>query len=512
MSLTSPPGLLLGARSPRVELHPPYELTYGPAAVEITRRAGQQLDAWQSDSLDVMLGLRPDDKWACFEYAEWVSRQNGKGGIGEARVLVGFLGPLNERLILWSAHEYKTAMEAHRRIGWLLRNLGMRKSENLILIPDEVFGTSTDILVKVINTNGEESFERLDTGQRVRFVARTKGSGRGFSGDVNLIDEAFAYMFAHQSALMPTLSARPNPQIIYLSSPPLDGVTGEVMFQLRRRALAGGDDGLGYRDWGLDGDLAGLDAINLDDEALWAAANPALGIRISAETVQRERRAMSPADFARERLGIWPADFTEGFQVISEDDWTAAFDADSEIDGPLALAAAVSIDRARASIAAVGRRADGHLHLELTSTSLRTDNRNGTAWIVPRLVELAGRNTPVAIVLDEFGPTGSLIPAAEEAGLEVTRLGTAAAARAYGMFYDGISGPDLDGRVLHHIGQPELTSAIAGAKRRQLGEGFAWDRRAPTVDITPLVAATNALYGYATRAPDDSVEPWGFYL
>lgn len=512
MSPTSLIGPLLGARSPRVELHPPYELTYGPAAVEITRRAGQDLDPWQGDSLDVMLGLRPDGKFACFEFAEWVSRQNGKGGIGEARVLVGFLGPLNERLILWSAHEYKTAMEAHRRIGWLLYNLGIRQGSNLIVIPDQVLGTAADIHIKISNTNGKESFERLDTGQRVAFVARTDGSGRGFSGDCNIIDEAFAYMFSHQSALMPTLSARPNPQLVYLSSPPLTGVSGEVMFQLRRRAEAGGDPGLGYRDWGLAGDLSNLTVIDLADPIGWAAANPALGIRITEETVEREWRSMTPVDFARERLGVWPADATEGFQIISEDDWAGALDAASQIDGPLALAAAVSIDRSRAAIAAVGRRADGHLHMEITSTPLRTDNRNGTAWIVPRLADLAARNQPVAVVLDEFGPTGSLIPAAEDAGLEVTRLGSAAAARAYGMFFDAVAGPDPDGRVLHHIGQPDLTAAVAGAKRRQLGEGSAWDRRNPTVDITPLVAVTNALYGYITRAQDEPVEAWAFYL
>ncbi|GLW32264.1 hypothetical protein [Actinoplanes regularis] len=511
MSPTSPPGLLPGPRSPRVELHPPYELTYGPAAVELTRRAGQQLDDWQGDSLDVMLGLRPDGKFACFEFAEWVSRQNGKGGIGEARVLVGFVGPLNERLILWSAHEYKTAMEAHRRIGWLLRNLGERVSENLILIPDVVLGTQADIRIKVINTNGEEAYERLDTGQRVRFVARTKGSGRGFSGDCNIVDESFAFQFVHQSALMPTLSARPNPQIVYLSSPPLDGVSGEVMLQLRRRAEAGGDDSLGYRDWGLAGDLSNLTVIDLSDRSTWAAANPALGIRITEETIERERRSMTDVDFARERLGIWPADLSEGFQVISDADWTAAHDSESNIDGPLVLAAAVSVDRSRAAIAACGRRADGRLHVEITSTPLRVDNRNGAAWVVPRLVELAERNKPAAIVIDEFGPTGSLIAGAEEAGLEVTRLGTAAAARAWGMFYDAVAGDDLDGRVLRHIGQPELTAAVAGAKRRPLGEGYAWDRRAATVDITPLVAATNALYGYATRPQDEPVEPFGFW-
>jgi len=35
----------------------------------------------------------------------------------------------------------------------------------------------------VINTKGEESIARLDTGARIKFVARSTGSGLGFSGD-----------------------------------------------------------------------------------------------------------------------------------------------------------------------------------------------------------------------------------------------------------------------------------------------------------------------------------------
>jgi hypothetical protein len=46
-------------------------------------------------------------------------RQNGKGGIIEARELWGlFIG--GEKLILHSAHEFKTAKEAMRRIEELL--------------------------------------------------------------------------------------------------------------------------------------------------------------------------------------------------------------------------------------------------------------------------------------------------------------------------------------------------------------------------------------------------------
>ena len=129
---------------------------------------------------------------------------------------------------------------------------------------------------------------------------------------------------------------------------------------------------------------------------------------------------------------------------------------------------------------------------------MRVDNRDGTGWVVPRLVELAGRHRPAAIVMDEHGPTGSLIPAAVEAGLEVTKAGMSDVAKAYGMFFDAVSGSDPASRTLRHLGQPELDAAVAGAVRRPLGEGFAWDRKAATVDITPLVAATNALWGLAT--------------
>jgi len=460
----------------------------------LSRRAGQVLDPWQGDSLDVMLGLRPDRKWASFEFAEWVSRQNGKGGIGEARVLVGFVGPLAERLILWSAHEYKTAMEAHRRIGWLLRNLGYRRGDNLIVIPDEVLGTQADIPIKVINTNGEESYERLDTDQRVRFVARTKGSGRGFSGDVNIIDEAFAYTFAHQSALMPTLSARPNPQIVYLSSPPLDALSGEVMFQLRRRAEAGGDEGLGYRDWGLAGDLSNLGAIDLDDPRNAAATNPALGIRITQETIERERRSMSAVDFARERLGVWPLQPSEnGFRVIPEQAWKDREDPAAQFDGRPAFGVYVPPDRSYSAIMAAGARRGGGRLIELTGNEHGPDHRAGTRWIVGRLKELEAHNPSVIVVDDK-----ALAEECEEAGIVIHRSGVADVVTGCQMFFDGVAGPDPAARDIWHLGQEPVTTAVGGASTRKIGNSWAWERYELTVDIAPLPAGSLALFGHGT--------------
>jgi hypothetical protein len=84
-----------------------------------------------------------------------VSRQNGKGAILEARELAG-LFQFGEELILHSAHEYRTAMEAFRRILACLGRLGRRINDNLF----DVDG----ILVKVTNTNGEEGWSASTPG------------------------------------------------------------------------------------------------------------------------------------------------------------------------------------------------------------------------------------------------------------------------------------------------------------------------------------------------------------
>jgi hypothetical protein len=61
------------------------------------------------------LGERPDGKWAAFEVGLNVPRQNGKGSILEARELAG-LFLLGERLIIHSAHEFATSLEAFQRL------------------------------------------------------------------------------------------------------------------------------------------------------------------------------------------------------------------------------------------------------------------------------------------------------------------------------------------------------------------------------------------------------------
>ncbi|GAA1065213.1 terminase large subunit [Streptomyces asiaticus] len=485
---------LRGAAKPRVECVPPSAFSLGDEAVELARRAGLVLDPWQADSIRLMLSVREDGKWSCFEYGEIVARQNGKGAILEARALAG-LFLLDERLIMWSAHEYKTAMEGFRRFKALLKGLGEPISENLIDIDG--------VHIKVINTNGEESFERLDTGARVKFIARSKGSGRGFSGDCNIIDEAFAYTAIQQDALMPTMSARPNPQIIYTSSPPLDGDdgSGEVMFALHVRAENGGDDSFGWRDWGIAGDLDHLDDIDLDDRRLWAASNPALGYRLSEEAVLRERRSMGDAGFARERLGVWPRK-SQGNTVIDAAAWARLADPESQRDREHGVAIGVDISPLRdyAAVQVYGVRADGLGHTQLA------DYRPGTKWLLPRLKELREALGPISIAMGR-GTFAFLETALDAAGFqqpedpETPEPGDLAVTNAVDMA--AAAGQLLEAvreESFRVVPNRHLDVAVASAKTKATGETIAWTVKGVDGDISPLVAMTLARWSYVTRS------------
>lgn len=524
--LTSPPALTrsFGGRPPLLHSCPPYERSVGPEAVELYRSAGGRLDEWQVDCVHGMLAIRPDGRWVCWECGVVVARQNGKGNILECRAMAG-LFLLGERLIMWSAHEYKTAMEGFRRLRGLVENTDDLRRR----------------VKRISNTNGDESIElhgegrsKVTGGQRLRFIARSKGSGRGFTGVCNLIDEAYAYTEDQKSALMPTMSAVPNPQIVYTSSPPLDATTGEPMFDLRDRAIAGGDPSLFWADWGADLDLdKPEDLAKARSPELWLATNPASPARISLEHIGRELRGMGAVGFARERLCVWPKragaspiDFKVWLSLASEcagencDELVADMDARAacrhDVPGGFVFVADVTPSRDYASISAVGMRADGLEHWELV------DYRPGTDWLVDRLVDIKANHNPIAFGLDLNGPANTLIEDLAEAGIglplveEYPERGDLLIpnARHVAMAAGGMVDAVRQG-LGRHIDQPELNLAVKEAKPRPVGDGFAWGRRISTVDISPFVALTLGRYVYSVRAPlvgDDDGNPGAWVL
>ena len=340
-SLAVAPPDLRGSQSPRVALVPESVSSTGQEAVELCRMAGLELDPWQEFVLSSALGERADGKWAAFEVGLTVPRQNGKGSLLEARELVGLFLLDDERLIIHSAHQFDTSLEAFRRLLTLVEgcpDLGSR-------------------VKRVSRSHGEEGVELKD-GSRVRFRTRTKGGGRGFTGDCLILDEAMILPESMHGALLPTLSARPNPQVWYTGSAVDQQVHehGRVFARVRERGLAGEDGALAYFEWGLDYDSP--DDVPEDvalDAGSWAQANPGLGIRISSEHVGHERSSMDPRTFAVERLGVgdWPAGDGSA-NVIDPQAWASLVDAQSRPEGAVCFAFDVTPDRASAAIALTG--------------------------------------------------------------------------------------------------------------------------------------------------------------
>lgn len=456
---------------PRVLHHPPLaDWSAGDEAVELAASAGLHLDEWQQWSLKASLGARPDGSWASFEVAEIVPRQDGKGAILEARSLAG-LWLFGEQLQTWTAHEFKTAQEAFRRIVALVES-------------------TPDLLRKVkrvTTANGDEGLE-LKTGQRLRFLARSGGSGRGFSGDLVILDEAYKLPAEAMGALVPTMAARRavtvgGPQLWYTSS--AGKVDSEVLAGVRERGIAGGESlTLIEYSAGEPDDHTGSN-VDLDDRREWYRANPAMhgpNPRIDEEFVEREREMLTDEEFARERLCLWGT--TSSQPPIDPDLWLRLLDDTSKPGAEKTFAVDLPPDRKSASISVASWRPDGRLHVEVV------DHRPGTLWVADRAAQLDAKWKPNMWLLDPSGPAGSLIVELTKVGVEPKLTGARDMAAACGRF---VSLAESERMV--HIGQEPLTAAVDGARKRKLGDAWAWHRRDASVDLSPLVACTLAAHG-----------------
>lgn len=492
--------VLIGSQTPRIASVPEYVSSSGQEAYELAESAGLYLDPWQRLCLEYSLGERADGRWSAFEVGLIVPRQNGKGSVLEARELFGlFLG--GEKLIIHTSHLFSTSLEHFRRLKTLIEQT-----------PDLQRQMKTGSGNGFSTPTGSAMIE-LRNGNRLIFKARTKGSGRGLSGDLVVLDEAYELDELQTEALMPTLLARSNSQLWYTSSPVLDAETGVPLTKMRQRGMRGGDPSLCYLEWSAKAEDEEEIRAALDDPAARAQANPALGMprpnAPTAEKIEGLRRSMSDAGFAREILCIWPTADENNWQVVSESDWKASTDEQSAALDPVAFALYVRPDRDTTCIAAAGKRADGDMHMTIVELGPRT------GWAPDRMVELVKRWKPLRVVIDRSGAGASMIfevgEAFRKAGLEleVTPMNTVEAGQAYGMVYDALTRAETGPAWrLWHRPDVRLDDAMKGAVTRSLGrEGTTWDVLNATGDLAPVVAATQAVWGFVT-APPPAPAPW----
>lgn len=465
---------------PRIHTAPDYGSSAGQEAIELAAMAGLILDDWQQLVLRDALGESAGGKWAAFQVGIVVPRQNGKGGILEARELAG-LFLFGDRLIIHSAHLFDTSIEAFLRMEALI----------------EETPEFSRRVKSISRSHGHEGIV-LTNGQRLRYRSRTKGGGRGFTCDLLVLDEAMDLPEATLGAVIPTLSSRPKPQIWYAGSAVDQTVqeNGMALSRLRQKAIDR-EERIAYFEWSIDIDDPAKVPLELArDPDAWGLANPALGIRITPEYIADERTSLDSRTFNVERLGVgdWPAPTGDG-SVISVERWNSLLDAQSKLIDPVCFAFDVAPDRSRASISAAGRRADGNYHVETVECG------PGTGWVVDRLVALT-THPNVGIFYDGYSPSGSMVHELEEKGIEATSVTAKEHAQACGLIYDLV-----EQARLRHLGTRDLLDAIRGAARRPYGDAWAWSRKSSLVDISPLVAGTLALWGITVAQPPQPAGP-----
>ncbi len=423
-----------------------------------------------------------DRKWYSSQVAVICSRQNLKTACMEMGVL-GALWLLDARLVLWTSHIFNpAAAETFFHFKQLI-------DENPHL---------SRRVKRIHDASGRESIELMN-GARLKFLARSKATGRALSGDLVILDEAYALSTAEVGALLPTRSARPNSQVWYGSS--AGRIESEQLRLIRDRGREGADR-MTYVEWCSTKSCAsdrcthnvGEVGCVLDDHEEWRKANPALGRRIDIETVQDERISMSPQEFARERLGWW--DGAGAGRVIPAGRW-AANAAATAIDTDVAVFVDVAIDRSSSVIAVCGANADGVPQVEIARMDAGTD------WVAEKVAAMIADHGVLAVGARSAGPVASLLAElasiSDEADVPFHKVGSGEFSGMCGAMFDAA----MTGTIRHRD-DARINDALAAAKRHRVVDGWSWERLNVDTDAAPLVAVTGA-HALFLQYRDDAV-------
>lgn len=309
------------------------------------------LDPWQRHVLDVALEVDPaTGRWLHPLVVLVVARQNGKTVVLKLRIAAGLL-LLDDGGIMHTAQD---------------RALPRKTFEELA---DQLEGDRSmarQLQGRPRRSNGQERIATR-TGNVYRVLAPNGRAPRGWSSGLIVIDEAREHRdTATYSALRYTSRAHPNPQTWMASNA---GDAGSVLLNsLRDRGRAAAEDpesdpSICYLEWSAHPDRA------LDEMAGWQEANPALGRRITVETLTEElrdahTRPTGVAEFRTEALCQWVDSVLD--TAIPRAEWDRCADETLEELTPRKLVAVLDVDPAETSAAIVaGGEVDGRLVLTL---------------------------------------------------------------------------------------------------------------------------------------------------
>lgn len=449
--------------------------TLGAYAGQIAEAIGTPLMDWQRHVLDVGLELVEVNGSLRFAYRKvilTVPRQSGKTTL---MLVLMLTRALSERTNIRFAMQSYVEAQGKLVDDWL----------------PNLQHTDVAALYKPTMTNGQHGLKFPETGSAIKIISSTKTSGHGTEKlGLAILDEAFAQKDARfEQAMSPATSTTGGKsQLWYVSTAgPMDGSAEWFREKCEAGRLAvdtNTTEELAYFEWSADPDA------DITDAATWRSCMPALGVTQEESFIRSESAEMQPVEFRRAYLNQWTT--SKHQPIIDLAEWQAlATEDDSDVSGAVALSFDVTPDNSWSSIA--GASTLGQLdHLDVI------DHQRGTDWLRGRLTDLVSRHNVSAVVYDPQSPAAAV--AASITDQTVRSKLVAASARDFGEACQMITTGVTD-RTLGHSGDPDVLTALDGAGKRPLNDLWRWSRTSTTVDISPLVAVTLALWGHRTHKP-----------
>lgn len=502
-----------GYTVPRIWTRPLRELTpdttLGYEVIDFAREyMGVELRPWQRWLLVHALELNPDGSYRFKKVIVLVARQNGKTLLASVLATWWLLVdsarhpervPPVKFKIVGTAQNLDIAREPWSQVRLWVNPEPSSEEEGELAIPELQAET-----LKVSDTNGKEYIRARNL---AHYEIRAAKNARGKPAARVLMDELREQEnWTAWSATSQTTKSFWSGQLWGISN--AGSAKSVVLIKQREAALkvvASWDelverDGMDPLEWAEEHDNAiaifewsAPDGCALDDDSALLQANPSCGYGgMTLKSLKADIDGMTEADYRTEVLCQWvTADVTP---YIDPGAWEELADAESWIpeESRVVLSVDVSSDRRTTWVAAAGYRADGIPHVEVIA------RRDGMLWVEAFLarvreawpaaseVALQARGCAASDFADQLSQAGWTVH-----GIEGQQLGSVA-----GRFRDRV----IDG-TLAHPPQPAVDAQVRAAVTRRLGEVEVWDRRDSAVQISGLVAESEALFALESAEP-----------
>lgn len=495
--------IILGIETPRIFTPPRRELTpettHGFACIAFAEEVlGVKLFPWQKWLLLHALELDESGLYRYRFVIVEVARQSGKTLVLLILAL-WHIYALDSKMVIGTAQDLTRSEKSWAEaVEWAMDN-------------DELAPLIEDV------KRGHPKVLTLITGCEYRVAAASRRGGRGFTGDLILLDE----LREHQSwdswaSVVNTMNARPRAQAWAFSNAgdslsvvlrylracahrdlgwPDGDADAEVLGEVEEGIDPGADNSLGWFEWS-----APVNAKRNDMAAL-AQANPSKDHTEVTENCITERALMAalrtspPHVFDMECMCRWVSLSDGG--PFPEGSWvdTRNADAGPAEDARSAICVEMSTshrNRERTHIARAALDDNGEPVCGIWADQMGSD------WVVPWLRDNRDGYSVIVLRTGAGTPALSLLDEIEAAGLPLEKWSAADVSAAHGQMFDAVR----DGKILH-LPHPGLDmAATSAAIKVQAGGGWVVDAKNSPSDTAPLMAAMGAVWGLG-HLPDD---------